>query len=350
MKKIFNHIFIDGVSGMAIGLFATLIIGTIIGQTASFISGQTGAVISSVAFMAKVLTGAGIGVAIATKFKAAPLVVVSVGVCGLIGAHASDIAVGAFASGGAIASAGNPLGAFISAMVGYEIGALVSGRTKIDILVTPICSIAAGSVVGAILGPPLAEMMTTLGELVTWSTEQQPLLMGILVSVIMGLLLTFPISSAAIAIILGLSGVAAGAATIGCCSHMIGFAVASFRDNGISGLISQGLGTSKLQLPNIMKKPIILLPAVLTSAILGPIGTCVLGLTNDAVGAGMGTAGLVGPILSYETMVAAGHNPVMVLIKIIAMYFIAPAILSAAISSFMRKNRWIKPGDMKLDV
>ncbi|MBR5228697.1 MAG: PTS sugar transporter subunit IIC [Firmicutes bacterium] len=349
MKKLFNHIFIDGVSGMAVGLFATLIIGTIIGQAATFIDGTVGAIVGSVAFMAKMMTGAGIGVAIATKFKAAPLVVVSTGVCGLIGAHAADIATGAFASGGAIASAGNPLGAFIAAMVGYEIGALVSGKTKIDILITPICSIAAGSVVGAILGPPLAEMMTALGELVTWSAEQRPFLMGILVSVIMGMLLTFPISSAAIAIILGLSGVAAGAATIGCCTHMIGFAVASFKENGFGGLISQGLGTSKLQLPNIMKKPIILLPVVLTSAILGPIGTCVLGLTNDAVGAGMGTSGLVGPIVCYETMMAEGHDPVTTLIKIVVMYFIAPAILSSVIAAFMRKNGWLKHGDMKLD-
>ena len=350
MKKIFNHIFIEGLSGMANGLFATLIIGTIIGQIGSFVGGAAGAVIMSIAFMAKVLTGAGIGVAVASRFKAKPLVTVSAGVCGLIGAHASSVATGAFASAGAVAGPGDPLGAFVAALVGYEIGNLVAGRTKLDILITPICTIGAGSAVGVILGPPLAKMMAALGELIVWATEQQPFIMGILVSVIMGIILTLPISSAAIGVMLGLSGLAAGAATIGCCAQMVGFAVASFRENGIGGLFSQGIGTSMLQIPNIMKKPVIWLPVIITSAILGPVGTCVLDFTGNAVGCGMGTAGLVGPIMSYQTMVAAGADPVTVLIEIAIMLFVAPAILSAALAGFMRKNRWIKHGDMKLEL
>lgn len=173
--------------------------------------------------------------------------------------------------------------------------------------------------------------------------------MGILVSVIMGMVLTLPISSAALGLILNLSGLAAGAATVGCCANMIGFAVASFRENGWGGLFAQGIGTSMLQVPNIMKKPLIWLPAIITSAILGPVGTLVFGMTNNATGSGMGTSGLVGQLMTYQVM-AETESPALVICKIILLHFIFPALISLCISEFMRKRDLIKTGDMKLDL
>ena len=189
--------------------------------------------------------------------------------------------------------------------------------------------------------------MTALGELINWGTEQQPFLMGIIVSVLMGMILTLPISSAALGIILNLSGLAAGAATVGCCCNMVGFAVASYRENKIGGFVAQGIGTSMLQVPNIVKKPIIWLPAILSSAILGPVGTMVFGMTNNATGSGMGTAGLVGQIMTWQTMTVT-EAPSVVLFKIILIQIVLPAIVTLLISEFMRKKKWIKFGDMKL--
>jgi uncharacterized membrane protein len=180
-------------------------------------------------------------------------------------------------------------------------------------------------------------------------TQQQPFLMGIIVSVLMGIILTLPISSAALGVILNLSGLAAGAATVGCCANMIGFAVASYRENKVNGLLAQGLGTSMLQIGNIVKKPIIWLPAIITSAILGPVSTMLFSMTNNATGSGMGTAGLVGQITTYQTMAADGDGTI-VLIKIIVLHFVLPAILSLGISELMRKKGWIKDGDMKLNI
>jgi uncharacterized membrane protein len=174
--------------------------------------------------------------------------------------------------------------------------------------------------------------------------------MGIIVSVLMGMILTLPISSAAVGVVLNLSGIAAGAATVGCCANMIGFAVASWRENKFGGLMAQGLGTSMLQVANIMRRPVIWLPAILTSAILGPVSTVVLGMTSNATGSGMGTAGLVGPIMAYETMVQGGMSPGLVLVEIAVMYFILPAALSLAFSEWFRKMGWIREGDMKLDL
>ena len=236
-----------------------------------------------------------------------------------------------------------------AAYVGIEVGHLVSGKTKVDILVTPIMTIGAGSVVGLILGPPISEFMLALGELINWGTEQQPFLMGIIVSVLMGMILTLPISSAALGVILNLSGLAAGAATVGCCCNMVGFAVASYRENKFGGLVAQGIGTSMLQVPNIVRKPIIWLPAILSSAILGPVGTVVLGMTNNATGSGMGTAGLVGQIMTWQTMIAT-EAPSVVLFKIILIQIVLPAIVTLLISEFMRKKKWIKFGDMKLEL
>ena len=350
-RKIFDRIFIDGLSGMAQGLFATLIIGTIIQQIGTLIGGSIGDMIFVIGKVAASLTGAGIGIGVAYKFGCSQLVVVSSATAGMVGAFASKLLAGTVLVEGTMvyAGPGEPLGAFLAAYVGIELGQLVTGKTKIDILVTPLVTIGAGSLVGLILGPPITGFMTWLGLLINWGTEQQPFIMGIVVSVLMGMILTLPISSAALGIILNLSGLAAGAATVGCCCNMVGFAVASYRENKVGGLLAQGIGTSMLQVPNIVRKPVIWLPAILSSAILGPVGTMLLHMTSNATGSGMGTAGLVGQIMTWQTMVAT-EAPMVVLIKILVIQIVLPAIVTLAISEFMRKKEWIKYGDMKLDL
>lgn len=351
MKKILNQIFIDGLGGMASGLFATLIIGTIIQQIGLLVPGAAGEYLFMMGKVAATLTGAGIGCGVAVKFKQSPLVIVSAAVTGMTGAFASKIIAGTVLVDGVMqfAGPGEPLGAFIAAIVGIYVGRLVSGRTKVDILLTPLACILSGATVGLILGPPISAFMVWLGSIINWGTVQAPFLMGIIVSVLMGIILTLPISSAALGIILNLSGLAAGAATVGCCANMVGFAVASYRDNKMNGLLAQGLGTSMLQIGNIVKKPVIWLPAILTSAILGPVSTLMFGMTNNATGSGMGTAGLVGQITTYQTMTQT-QSPGLVLLKIVVLHFILPAILSLGISEFMRKAEWIKKGDMELSV
>ena len=351
LKKALNHIFIDGLSGMALGLFSTLIVGTIIQQIGSFIPGIIGDMIYVLGKMAAAMTSAGIGVGVAYKFKESPLVTFSAATAGMVGGFASKLLAGTVLVEGTMvfAGPGEPLGAFIAALAGIELGHLVSGKTKVDILVTPLVTILCGSAVGLILGPPISAFMTGLGSIINWGTEQQPFLMGIIVSVLMGMILTLPISSAALGIILNLSGLAAGAAVIGCCCNMVGFAVASYRENGVGGLLAQGIGTSMLQMPNIVRKPVIWLPAILSSAILGPISTMLLHMTNNATGSGMGTAGLVGQIMTWQTM-AEAEPTTMVLLKILAIQIILPAIATLLISEFMRKKGWIAEGDMKLEM
>ena len=248
-----------------------------------------------------------------------------------------------------LAGPGEPLGAFIAALVGIELGHLVSGKTKVDILVTPLTVILSGSAVGLLLGPPISSFMAALGALINWGTVQQPFLMGIVVSVLMGMILTLPISSAALGVILNLSGIAAGAATIGCCCNMVGFAVASYRENKVGGLLAQGIGTSMLQVPNIVRKPVIWIPAIVSSAVLGPLGTMVMNMQSNATGSGMGTAGLVGQIMTWQVM-APIEGPAATLLKILLMQIVLPALLTLAVSEFMRKKGWIRFGDMKLEL
>lgn len=351
LKKVLDKIFIEGLSAMAQGLFATLIIGTIIQQIGTLLGGTAGDMIFVIGKVAASLTGAGIGAAVAYRFRESPLVVVSAATAGMTGAFASKLLAGAVMVEGAMvyAGPGEPLGAFIAAYVGIVCGHLVSGKTKVDILVTPLVTIGTGSAVGLILGPPISEFMAWLGSIVNWGTEQQPFLMGIIVSVLMGMILTLPISSAALGIILNLSGLAAGAATIGCCCNMVGFAVASYRENKVGGLLAQGIGTSMLQVPNIVRKPIIWIPAIFSSAVLGPVGTMVLHMTSNATGSGMGTAGLVGQIMTWQTMIQT-EPATVVLIKMLAVQIVLPAIITLGASEFMRKRGWIKFGDMKLDM
>ncbi len=351
VKSIFNYVLIDGLSGMALGLFATLIIGTIVQQVGLMIGSTVGDLIYAIGKVAASLTSAGIGVGVASKLKEPPLVALSAATAGMVGGYANSILSGALLVEGTpfFTGPGEPLGAFIAAIVGISIGHLISGRTKLDILVTPIITIGTGAAAGLFVGPTISEFMVQLGAMVNWGTEQQPLLMGVIVSVLMGMFLTLPISSAAIGIILGLSGLAAGAATVGCCCNMVGFAVASYRENGWSGLLAQGIGTSMLQMPNIVRRPIIWLPAIISSAILGPISTMLLHMTNNATGSGMGTAGLVGPLMTWQTMIATEPTHV-VMLKIIVIQFVLPAVITLTISEGMRRAKWIRPGDMKLEV
>jgi len=347
-KGILNYIFVDGLSGMALGLFATLIIGTIFGQIASFIPAPFGGYVAAVTNIAKSLMGAGIGAGVAFKYKSSPLVGVSAAVAGMVGAFSSNIIAGteiSLSSG----KPGEPLAAFVAAFCAIQVGALVSGKTKLDIILTPALSIAAGSAVGILVGPPITKLMGEIQMFITWSTEQHPFIMGVLISVVMGICLTLPISSAAIGVSIGISGIPAGAAVVGCCAHMVGFAVASYRENKFGGLVAQGVGTSMIQMPNLVKHPLLWIPPVISSAILGPVSTVVLKMECDKIGAGMGTSGLVGPISTYSVMTASGKSPVVVLIEILIMYFVAPALIAFVISEFMRKMKWIKFGDMKLD-
>lgn len=352
VKKLLNEIFIDGLSGMASGLFATLIIGTIIQQIGNLVPGAAGTYLFMMGKVAAALTGAGIGCGVAVRLKASPLVMLSAATTGMAGAFAGKIIEGTVLTDGVMcfAGPGEPLGAFIAAVIGIYAGRLVSGKTKVDILVTPFVCIVAGSCVGLVLGPPISAFMAWLGSIINWGTVQAPFLMGIIVSVLMGIILTLPISSAALGIILGLNGIAAGAATVGCCANMVGFAVASFRENKVNGLLAQGLGTSMLQIGNIVKKPVIWLPAILTSAVLGPVSTMVFKMVNNPTGSGMGTAGLVGQINAYQTMAEAGMSSGMALFQIVLMHFVLPGVLAFLISEFMRKRHWIEEGDMKLDV
>ncbi len=341
VKKILNNIFIDGLSGMALGLFSTLIIGTILKQIGDLMGGTYGAYLSAFAVVAQRLTGAGIGIGVAYKFRESTYVLLSAAAAGMIaGTLLSD--TGALV----LAGPGEPLGAFIAAYVGITVGRLVAGKTKLDLLITPAVTILSGGAVGILVGPGVSRFMTWLGNLVNWGTEQQPILMGIVVSVIMGMVLTLPISSAALGIILGLNGVAAGAATVGCCCQMIGFAVMSFKANGWGGFFAQGLGTSMLQIPNIIKHPIILLPPTLAGMITGPLSITVWQMENLATGSGMGTAGLVGQI----STIAAMGSSWSVWLAMILLHFVFPAVLTLLFAWPLRKKGLIKDEYMVLDI
>lgn len=343
MKKFFSRLFIDGLSGMASGLFATLIIGTIIAQVGKMVPGAVGEYLILIGGFAKTVTGAGIGVGVAAKLGAAPLVTVSAAVAGLVGAFPN---VSNFGFG----SPGEPLGSFVAAYIAIELGKLVAGKTKVDIIVTPLVSILSGSFVGLFVGPYISGFMTWIGNIVNQNVNDSPIIGGMIVAVVMGICLTLPISSAAIGVMMKLNGLAAGAAVIGCCCNMVGFAVASFRENRWSGLVSQGIGTSMIQMPNIVRHPLIWLPAIISSAILGPVSAAVFKIPCTKVGSGMGTSGLVGPFETYGAMTDGGTEPVVALLIIALVQFVLPAIIAFGVSEGMRKLGWIKKGDMRLTV
>ena len=329
LNRYFKTYVVDALSYMAMGLFCSLILGLIIKQIALIPGLDFLADIAALLQSAPVVGGS-IGMAIAYGLKCAPLVTISA------------VAVGALGY-----KFGGPIGAYLASIVGLEAGSLVSKRTPVDIIITPLVAVLAGGLFAKYCCTPINEWVMSFGEVINRATTLQPFIMGLVVSVTVGCLLTLPISSAALCISIGIGGLAAGAATAGCCAQMIGFAVISYKDNGMGGLISQGLGTSMLQIGNIVRKPVIWLAPILTSAILGPVSTMWLGMTNNAAGAGMGTAGLVGPLGCWDTM-APTTDPSILLIKIIGLYFIAPALLSLFFHYIMKRLGWVKDGDMKL--
>ncbi len=342
--------FITAFSGMAIGLFCTLIAGTIIEQIGKiFAAGSTvRTFFVNVGTFAKVLMGAGIGVGIAHSLKAPKMVLAGAVVAGFLGAFAKTFIAGNLATL-STKSPGDPITAYVVSVFAVEFGILVSGKTKVDILVVPLTMLVVAGLTSAAFGKPVAQLMAWIGQGITAATKAQPFLMGIVVSASMGILLTLPTSSAAIGVAIGLSGISAGAAVAGCCAHMVGFAVASFRENKWGGLVAQGLGTSMLQIPNLGKNPRILLPAVAASVVVGPIASCLFKLVATPVGSGMGTAGLVGII----DVVSASLNvlPVwQVVVGVLVTCFILPALIALGVSELLRKVGWIQAGDMKIDV
>ncbi len=326
---IFKTYVVDALSFMAMGLFCSLILGLIIKQIA-LIPGLDFLTDIAALLQSAPVVGGSIGMAIALGLKRAPLVTISA------------VAVGALGY-----KFGGPIGAYLASVIGIEAGSLVSKRTPVDIIITPLVAVVVGGLFAKYCCAPINEWVMSLGAIINRATLLNPFIMGVVVSVSVGCLLTLPISSAALCISIGIGGLAAGAATAGCCAQMIGFAVISYKDNGVGGLISQGLGTSMLQIGNIARKPIIWLAPTLSSAILGPVSTLWLKMSNNAAGAGMGTAGLVGPLGCWDTMApTTDHN--LLLIEIVGLYFIAPAVLSLFFHSIMKRLGWVKNGDMKL--
>ncbi len=329
IRRLFKTYVVDALSYMAMGLFCSLILGLIIKQLSLIPHLGILADIAKLLQSAPVVGGS-IGLAIGLGLKRDPLVTISA------------VAVGALGY-----QFGGPIGAYLASIVGVEMGSLVSKRTPVDIIITPLTSVVVAGLFAIYCCAPINEWVMSLGEVINRATMLNPFIMGILVSVMVGCILTLPISSAALCISIGISGLAAGAATAGCCAQMIGFAVISYKDNGFGGLLSQGLGTSMLQIGNIVRKPIIWLAPTLTSAILGPISTMWLKMTNNAAGAGMGTSGLVGPIGCWDTMQATTDHSLL-LAEIVGLYFIAPALLSLLFHAIMKRLGWVKDGDMAL--
>ena len=331
IKKYCKRYFVDAMSYMALGLFSSLIVGLIISQLSKIPGLGILATFSGVLAASSPVVGGAIGAAIAYGLKSKPLVVFS---C---------IAVGAFGY-----ELGGPVGAYVSALVANEIARIVSGRTKIDIVITPLVTIITGGFVSSFAGPYLSEFMTGLGDLINAATQLHPFPMGITVSVLVGLALTAPISSAALCIMLGIDGIAAGAAAVGCAAQMVGFAVTSFKANGMGGLVSQGIGTSMLQFGNIMRHPQIALAPTLAGAVLGPVSTCVLKMTNTPTGAGMGTSGLVGQFGAYSAM-ADTFGGTESIVLIVLMHVVAPAILSLFFHFIFKKLGLVKDEYLKLN-
>lgn len=328
--------FIKVFNGMALGLFSSLLIGLIIKQLGTLFKME---IIINFGSIAQMLMGPAIGAGVAYSVGAPPLGIFASVITGAIGAGTIN-----FQGNQALVKVGEPVGALVAGLLGAEISRLIKGKTKVDIVLVPLSTIVIGGLAGYYIGPVISSVMTLIGKLINLATELQPIPMGIIISVLMGIVLTLPISSAALAISLGLSGLAAGASTVGCASQMVGFAIASYRENGFGGFIAQGLGTSMLQIPNIIRNPRIWIPPIVTSAILGPISTAVLKMESNMIGAGMGTSGLVGQFAVIDVM---GLNS-KIFSMILFMHFILPGAISFLISEWMRKSGYIKSGDMKL--
>ena len=332
---------IDALGAMAQGLFASLLIGTIL----KTLGQQLGvAILVDIGTFAQAVTGPAMAVSIGYALKCPPLVLFSL------------IAVGGAAN--QLGGAGGPLAVFVVTIFAAEFGKLVSKETKVDIIVTPSVTICVGVLLSMWWAPSICAAASAVGNAIKWATELQPFFMGILVSVIVGIALTLPISSAAICAALGLTGLAGGAAVAGCCAQMVGFAVMSFKENKWSGLLAQGIGTSMLQIGNIVKNPLIWIPPTLASAVTGPIATCIfrMKMNGDAVASGMGTCGLVGQIGVYTGWIndiTAGTKAgitSMDWLGLVLVCFILPAVLTLVFAYPMRKKNLIKENDLKLDL
>lgn len=318
---------IDVLGSMAYGLFASLLVGTILNTIGKELGIQF--LTEYISPIASKSAGAAIGIAVAYALKAPPLVLFASAVVGTAGYEL-----------------GGPVGTLFSVLIGAEFGKIVSKETKIDILITPIVTILVGGVIASFLGPPLNALMSGIGAIIIQATNLRPFLMGVIVSVIVGMVLTLPISSAALCMMLGLAGLAGGAAAAGCSAQMIGFAVISFKENGWGGLSAIGIGTSMLQVPNIMKNWKIWIPPTIASAVVGPLSTLVFKMENTPLGSGMGTCGLVGQIEAFNAM--EGVPFMTVLTGILITHIILPAIISYVFYIILRNIGWIKDGDLKL--
>lgn len=329
LKALLKRWFVDGMSFMALGLFCSLIIGLILETVGTELKPFLDtSLLIEIGKLAKLYTGAAVGVAVAFGLGAKPMVIFASAVTGMYG----------YEQGGAA-------GTYVVSLATAELGRFYSGKTKIDIILTPLLTLVIGAIIAKLVGPFIQAFMLSLGEFITFATDQQPLLMGILVSLIFGLTLSSPISSAALALMLGINGTAAAAATIGCCCHMIGFAVTSFKDNGIQGLIAHGIGTSKIQIPNYMLHPFILVPPVIASIIVAPIMTMLWPMKNAAAGAGMGTSGFVGQIMTIKTM----GSSLTTWMQIGLFHFLLPGVISYIVYIMMSRANIIKAGEQKIN-
>lgn len=361
VKQICNRWFIQAFSGMAQGLFVTLIAGTIIKTIGTYIFGDNvvGNLLVMLGGIASVITGFGIGVGMAHGLKADKLVLFSAGVAGFIGAYAEQILKGAnlltLSAVWGKGLPGNPISAYVCALLAIELARFVSGKTKLDILLVPLTCVTC-AVLGLFVSYPFVLLIQLIGEGVRIATAVTPFFMGIIIAVVMGMLLTLPTSSAAIWVSIVASFgesvpdsvlLAGGAAVVGCASHMVGFAVMSYRENGFGGLISQGLGTSMLQIPNVMKKPVLFLPPIISSIITGPLATCVFKLRCDASGGGMGTSGLVG-VFGVLNASNGLIKPWVMWLGIVLLMFVLPAVICLLVSEIMRKHNIIREGDLTL--
>ena len=341
--------FVDAMSAMALGLFASLLMATIFGTVLRYVP-EGNVLHSLLSLLSRYApatggaTGVILGIAVAYALKASPLVLFASGVVGMCGNDMLTTIVAA--DGVEKAVSAGPAGAFLCVLVACEIGKLVSGETKIDIIVTPAVTLTVGMTTAMLVCPAVAYVMYWLGYFINYATTIMPFFMGIIISVAVGIILTLPISSAAVCAMIGISGLAGGAAVVGCCAQMVGFAVISFRENKWGGVVAQGIGTSMLQMGNIIKRPIIWLPVILTSAITGPIATCLFKLECTGVSAGMGTCGFVGPIGVFTDMGFSAQS----IIGVAVTCLLLPTLLSLAFSEIMRKLGWIKHGDLKLDL
>lgn len=356
--------FIDAFTGMSQGLFCTLIAGTILGQIASWCGTNAFAtVLNYIASIAKTMMGVGIGIGMAHKLGAKPLVIFTAAVVGFIGAWSGSL-VDALTKGTAftlsLGAPGNPIGSYVAVLFALEIVKLYAGKTKIDIVLVPL-SMMILCFGGIFLAWPFIKLIDLLAQLIVLAISAGvavKIIVGIFVSVVMGILLTMPTSSAAIWVAIATSatavanpepfGIAGGAAVAGCAAHMVGFAVASFRENGWGGLISQGIGTSMLQIPNIMKKPVIMLPEIIASVFAGLVAV-LFDLRCNATGGGMGTSGLVGVFGTIDASMAVGLETYKLVLGIVLCLFVIPAVVSFAVSEILRKTNVIKFGDQSLD-